>query len=965
MTTNTPPIDTPTLVRRADYREPDYLVPQVFLRFDLDRDRTVVLSRAQYVRQGQAGADGTVSEGGSGGDGARKGSRGEIDPGGQDGPPLVLDGEDLELLAIRLDGQPLAADRYRVEPHRLVIVQPPARFELEIEVAIVPAANRQLSGLYASGTMLLTQCEAQGFRRITYWQDRPDVMSQYRVELRADPVRHPVLLGNGNLVSSGATDDGRHAATWEDPFPKPSYLFAVVAGQLDVQEARWQTASGKPRLLQIWVEPGNLDKTAHAMESLKRAMAWDEARFGLELDLERFMIVAVGDFNMGAMENKGLNIFNSKYLFANPRIATDDDFARIESIVGHEYFHNWTGNRVTCRDWFQLTLKEGLTVFRDQEFSADMLAAGLAADPTTGAGAADGQGAADGNGAGDGQGAGAGTAARQAHKQAQAATASARAVHRIETVRALRATQFAEDAGPMAHPIRPDSYQAIDNFYTATVYEKGSEVIRMLQTLVGRDGFRRGMDLYFQRHDGQAVTCDDFVSAIADANGRDLSRFLRWYATPGTPLVRASGHHDADARRYTLTLHQLNPRATAAGDAARAPVTIPVDVALFTPDGTRLARRMLVLEDDEQAFVFDDVAVAPVPSLLRGFSAPVHLQYAYSADELAFLLAHDDDPFNRWEAGQRLMLAAVQARLDARVDDREDAAHLAEGLDQTVVAALSRAFDDASLDDGMRNQLLLLPSEGAISETLPVVDPQPLRDARRALRVRVATALADRLLPLVAAGHWRQPYDLSVARTAPRALANTALALSCAARLDGAAAAAEAQFDGADNMTDRQAALAALMLTDVDHRERVLARFAETYRNDPTVMDKWFLIQATMHRLPGDEPILDRVRRLEQHPAYSASNPNKVRSLVHAFCNGNLAEFHRPDGAGYAWWQGHVVAFDKTNPHLAARLARSLDRLAKFTPPQRSLMRDALSAVRRDVRSADVIEVLDRALAST
>ena len=919
MTTNQHPTDTPVLVRRADYRRPDYLVPQLFLRFDLDPDRTVVLSRARYVRQP---ADGKAV------------------------PPLVLDGEDLDLLAIRLDGQALGTDRYSVDAHRLVIQAPPAEFDLEIEVAINPAANKALSGLYASGTMLLTQCEAQGFRRITFWQDRPDVMSIYRVELRGDPARFPVLLANGNLDSTGKTDDGRHVAVWDDPFAKPSYLFAIVAGQLEVDEAHWQTESGKPRLLQIWVEPGNLDKTAHAMQSLKHSMAWDEQRFGLELDLERFMIVAVGDFNMGAMENKGLNIFNAKYLFANPRIATDEDFARIESIVGHEYFHNWTGNRVTCRDWFQLSLKEGLTVFRDQEFSADMLAAGLS----------------------DG------------------AAASARAVHRIESVRALRATQFAEDAGPMAHPIRPDSYQAIDNFYTATIYEKGAEVIRMLQTLVGRDGFRRGMDLYFERHDGQAVTCDDFVAAIADANGHDLGRFLRWYSTPGTPLVKASGHHDATARRYTLTLRQLNPRALAAADGqAVAPVPIPIDTALFAPDGTRIAARMLLLEDDEHQFVFDDIAVPPVPSLLRGFSAPVHLQFDYSAEDLAFLLAHDDDPFNRWEAGQRLMLAAIQARLGEAGDDAApagapagaatgastgaaastEASVRADALDETVVAALQRALDDPSLDDGLRNQLLLMPSEGAISETLTVVEPQALRDARRALRIRVAHGLADRLAPLVAAAHWREPYDLSVATVARRALANSALALSCAAGLPGAADAAQAQFDGANNMSDRQAALAALMQSEGERRDIALTRFAEIYASDPSVMDKWFLIQATMHRLPGDGPVLDRVRQLEQHPAYAASNPNKVRSLVHAFCNGNLAEFHRADGAGYDWWREHVVAFDKTNPHLAARLARSLDRMAKFAEPQRSKMREALAAVRRDVRSADVIEVLDRALAST
>ena len=594
-----PAIPQATIVQRTDYRAPEYLVPTVHLRFELDAGRTVVTARSRVERSPDADVD----------------------------APLVLDGEDLELLSLRIDGKAPDAGRWRIDADHLVIDAPGDAFDLEIVTAISPKANHQLSGLYASGTMLLTQCEAQGFRRITWAQDRPDVMSRYRVELVADREQHPILLSNGNLV--GTEDDGRrHSATWEDPFPKPSYLFALVAGRLEAQEKTLRTASGREVLLQIWVEPGNLDKTDHAMASLEHSIRWDESRYGLELDLDRFMIVAVSDFNMGAMENKGLNIFNAKYVFANPRIATDADYERIESIVAHEYFHNWTGNRVTCRDWFQLTLKEGLTVFRDQEFSADMLASGLAAGRESG------------------------------QVVPPTAIESARAVHRIESVRVLRAMQFAEDAGPMSHPIRPESYQAIDNFYTATVYEKGAEVIRMLQTLVGRDGFARGLACYFERHDGQAVTCDDFVAAIADANQRDFSRFMRWYSTRGTPLVKVRSAHDPQTGRFSLIFRQMTP-------GGEPPLQIPVALGLLDADGNERVATTIELTETEQRFDYEGFATPPVPSLLRGFSAPVNLQFEHSPADLAFLLASDSDAFNRWEAGQQLMLRAVQADLAA------------------------------------------------------------------------------------------------------------------------------------------------------------------------------------------------------------------------------------------------------------------------------------------------------------
>ena len=884
-----------TLVRRADYRAPDYQVPEIRMRFELDAERTIVTATSRIERAPHARED----------------------------APLALDGEDLELVSLRIDGTEPAAGSWRIDGQRLSIDRCPASFEIEIVTAISPRTNRQLSGLYASGTMMLTQCEAQGFRRITFAQDRPDVMSRYTVELIADRAQWPVLLANGNLVTT-ADLGKRHSATWEDPFVKPGYLFAIVAGRLEVREQRLRTASGREVLLQIWVEPGNLEKTAHAMESLERAIRWDEARFGLELDLDRFMIVAVSDFNMGAMENKGLNIFNSKYLFANPHIATDADFERIESIVGHEYFHNWTGNRVTCRDWFQLTLKEGLTVFRDQEFSADMLAQAVASSPAAGA-------------------------------QAELAAASARAVHRIETVRTLRAMQFAEDAGPMSHPIRPDSYQAIDNFYTATVYEKGAEVIRMLQTLVGPDGFRRGMDLYFQRHDGQAVTCDDFVAALADANQRDFSQFMRWYSTPGTPLVQVQAEHDPHTGRFSLRIRQ----ATRVDAPA---LVIPIAIGLIDSDGTERVATTLELVEAEQRFDFEGFAVAPTPSLLRGFSAPVNLQHAHSPQALAFLLAYDTDAFNRWEAGQQLMLQSVQTALGA-AHVSAIAAQPFDTLVRVLGDALEQALKDPLLDDGLKNQLLILPSEGAISDTLDVIDAQALRESRQRLVELVGLRLRDPLLALARRAHWKQAYRRDAAAMGPRALANSALTLLCAsgASPDEAPVLAQAQFDGADNMTDRQAALVALMHVDVVRREAALAAFASDYADEPTVMDKWFALQATMHALPGSPAVLERVIALETHPAWSVGNPNKVRSLVHAFCVGNLAEFHRADGLGYAFWLRHVLAFDASNPQLAARLARALERVARFAEPQRALMAGALEDARVGARSPDVIEVLDLA----
>jgi aminopeptidase N len=922
-------------VHRTAYTPPPWLVDDVRLVFDLDPRNTQVRASLSVRRNPQATADAPAA--------------------------LVLDGEQLELLELRVDGQPLGPTDYRLDERALTIERVPERFELDTVARIDPQANTALSGLYVSNGGFFTQCEAQGFRRITWFPDRPDVMARYTVTLRAPRNACPVLLSNGNLVDAGSggprdaggavAHDEWHWATWHDPFPKPSYLFAVVAARLAAIERRLRTRSGREVLLQVWVEPGNEARAGHAMDSLERAIRWDEQRFGLELDLDRFMIVAVSDFNMGAMENKGLNIFNAKYVFTDPHIATDADFAAVESVVGHEYFHNWTGNRVTCRDWFQLTLKEGLTVFRDQEFSADMLAARSAGATMASAGA----------------------------KTASAGAASARAVKRIEDVRVLRSAQFAEDAGPMAHPIRPDAYEEIDNFYTVTVYEKGAEVIRMLQTLTGRDGFRRGLDLYFERHDGQAVTCDDFVSAIGDANGQPFEQFRLWYSQAGTPRVRARGRYDAAARRYTLELEQRTPPTP--GQPLKLPLHIPFAVGLVgRDDGRDRPLRISELADEgprpvlraragetgehttvleltqvRHVFVFDDVDVEPLPSLARDFSAPIVVEHDYDDVALALLAAHDSDPFNRWEALQRFIVASILAVL-AGADAQQRCAPLVR-----TVGALLR--DDA-LDPAFREQLFTLPSEGFVAEQLEVVDPSALRDARNAVRGCLADALAADWRNAWSACNDDAAYSPDPAAAGRRALKNASLAYWVETQAREAIDAAVAQFDAADNMTDGIGALHALLRTAGAPRDDALARFAARHAGEPLVLDKWFALQATMQRRPGDAPVLDRVRELMRHPAFSMRNPNRLRALVGSFCNGNLAEFHAADGSGYDFWVERVLEADALNPQVAARLARALDRWRKFEPGRQALMRAALERVAQHrPLSNDVREIVEKALA--
>ncbi|TDY23903.1 alanyl aminopeptidase [Paraburkholderia sp. BL6665CI2N2] len=893
---------TPNVIRRADYAPPAFLIDTVALEFDLVPERTVVRNTMRVRRNPEA-------------------SR---------AAHLELMGEQLEFVGAEIDGQPFA--HAHAHEHGLRLDNVPDQFELTLTSICNPADNTTLSGLYVSGGNFFTQCEAEGFRRITYFLDRPDVMATFTVTLRANKADYPVLLSNGNLLEEGDLPDGRHFARWEDPFRKPSYLFALVAGKLVALEERVKSGSGKEKLLQVWVEPHDLDKTRHAMDSLIHSIRWDEERFGLELDLDRFMIVAVSDFNMGAMENKGLNIFNTKYVLANPETATDTDFANIEAVVGHEYFHNWTGNRVTCRDWFQLSLKEGLTVFRDQEFSADM--AGGATDE------------------------------------------AARATKRIEDVRVLRQMQFAEDAGPMAHPVRPESYVEINNFYTMTVYEKGSEVVRMYQTLFGRDGFRKGMDLYFKRHDGQAVTCDDFRHALADANGRDLTQFERWYSQAGTPRVSVRTQYDAAQQRYSVTLTQgYGEGAPAARETQKGPLLIPFAIGLIGKDGRDLplqlqgentasafTTRVLEFTQTEQTFTFVNVVQEPLPSLLRNFSAPVIVEYDYSADQLAFLLAHDSDPFNRWEAGQRLAtreLLTLAGRAATGVPLQ---------LDDSVVAAFARVLTDETLSPSFRELALMLPSEAYLAEQMAESNPAAVHAARQFVRKRLANALRGDWLKVYEQHRTPGAYEATPEAAGHRALKN--LALSYLAELDDPAEAvrlASAQYDAANNMTDRSAALSALLNASAANggsaeAQQALDDFYRRFEKEPLVIDKWFALQATQ-RGSAQRPVIGIVRKLMTHPAFNLKNPNRARSLIFSFCAANPAQFHAEDGSGYAFWADQVIALDAINPQVAARLARSLELWRRFTPTLRDGMRAALEKVAAQVKSRDVREIVEKALA--
>jgi aminopeptidase N len=880
-------------VRRTDYRPPAFLFDRVTLQFDLDPAVTHVTATLTVRRNP-----------------ALPGERG----------PLSLDGDDLELVSVELDGRALPSAAFELTANSLVVPAVGDRFTLKTVCRIRPSTNTELMGLFLSNGNLFTQCEAEGFRRITFFADRPDVMAPYTVQLRADRSLFPVLLANGNLVGQGSLDDGRHFAVWHDPFAKPSYLFALVAGRFDVLEQRIVRASGREALLQVYVEPGNLDKTQHAMESLKRAIAWDERRYGLELDLDRFMIVASNDFNMGAMENKGLNIFNAKYVLAHPNLATDADYAAIEAIVGHEYFHNWTGNRVTCRDWFQLSLKEGLTVYREQEFAADLMP-----------------------------------------------DASSRGVRRIDDVRTLRATQFPEDSGPMAHPVRPDTYQEIGNFYTATVYEKGAEVVRMMEKLVGVDGFRRGMDLYFKRHDGQAVTCDDFAAAIADANGRDFTQFRRWYGQAGTPRIAVATRYDAAARTFELTLSQSTPATP--GQAAKEPFHIPFEVGLLARDGTDLplrlegepvargTSRVLELTQATQTFRFIGVDAPPLPSLLRGFSAPVAVDVGYSDEELAFLAAHDSDPFNRWEAGQRMAIGRLMALTDCAEAGR------ALELDDAFVRMMRATLVDPSLSAAFKEQALTLPAESFIGEQRRIIEPEAIRRARRFVLRELGRRLAVEWKDTYDALASGEPYSPDPASAGGRALRNLALAYLVDGEQPGALDLAREQLVASTNLTEAQGALVTIVNSAAPFKADALVQLARLWAREPLLMNKWFQLQATAVAQPGEPPVANRVRLLTQHPGFSLANPNNVFALLRSFCVGNEAEFHRRDADSYVLWVDAVLALDRINPTVAARIARALDRWRRFPADRQQAMHGALEEVASaEHLSRDVREIVTKAL---
>src|SRR5690554_51398 len=879
----------PTTIYRNDYLPPTYFIDTTELDFQLFEEGALVRSRLQLRRN----------------------------PDRQE-RELQLDGVDLELRRLAIDGRELSADEYELGQDKLILRNLPEAFELSCETWIKPQENFCLEGLYKSSGMFCTQCEAEGFRRITYYLDRPDVMAKFRTRIEAEKSRYPVLLSNGNELERGDLEDGRHYVVWEDPFKKPSYLFALVAGDLMWQDDYFTTQDGRKVLLRIFVEPANIDKCQHALESLKKAMRWDEEVYGRVYDLDIFMIVAVNDFNMGAMENKGLNIFNSSCVLAKPETATDGAYQRIESIVAHEYFHNWSGNRVTCRDWFQLSLKEGFTVFRDAEFSADM---------------------------------------------------GSRTVKRIEDVNLLRTAQFAEDAGPMAHPVRPDSYMEISNFYTLTIYEKGAEVVRMLHTLLGPELFRKGSDLYFERHDGCAVTCDDFVQAMEDVSSRDLSQFKLWYSQAGTPIVEATDTYDAASQTYRLTLRQAS--LPSPGQPTKEPYHIPVAVGLLDSAGKDIPlmlesdsdasvsgqkTRILELREPEQTFVFTGVPERPVPSLLRSFSAPVRLRYGYDRDQLMFLMRYDSDGFNRWDAGQKLALDVIQEQIE-RVQKQQPLE-----LDSRLTEAYRGLLrSQEGQDKAVLAKMLELPSVSYLVEQADPVDLDAILKARDFVREQLAQALREEWLELYRANHDTGPYSGSFEAKAKRALKNACLGYLLIAGDQDGLAYALAQFDQANNMTDESAAFAAIVHSGfAEARNQVISRFYEKWQQDTLVVDQWFSVQATSRHAGS----LEQIQELRNHPAFNLRNPNKVRALIGAFAGQNWYHFHRTDGAGYRFLADQVLELDPLNPQIASRLLTPLTRWRKFDAVRGQIMRAELERIRDSGElSRDVSEIVLKSLA--
>ncbi len=883
-----------TTVYRKDYRPYTHSIDSVELDFVLNPESTTVTSTMTVTPlRGAATTD------------------------------MVLDGgRDLFIEKVLINGQQ-ANDRYQMAGGQLTIKNISSQATITIVNRIVPVNNTSLSGIYMSRGTFMSQCEAQGFRNITYWPDRPDVMSRFTVTIHADRTQYPVLLSNGNLVAQGDEADNGHWVRWEDPFKKPCYLFALVAGDFVAREDTITTKSGREVLLQVWTEKKNYPNSEHALESLKKAIAWDETRWGLELDLDRFMIVATDDFNFGAMENKGLNIFNSRYVMASPDIATDTDYQNIESIVGHEYFHNWTGDRITLRDWFQLTLKEGLTVFREQEFTADM-------QPDE----------------------------------------SSRAVTRIREVRALRNSQFAEDAGPMAHPIRPDSYQEIDNFYTMTVYEKGAEVIRMLQTLLGKEGFKKGMDRYVELFDESAITCDDFIRAMAEANGVDLSAFSLWWSQAGTPRVSVETSWDQEHSTFTIRASQATPATP--GQSEKYPLVIPILVGLIGRNGKDLPLKLagsddepvttakLVLESSDDEWTFENITENPVLSLGRGFSAPVIFDYAYSVQELQFLALNDSDGFNRADAFERLMLAVLNDVADMIENGVEPDVH------GTLISAFEGILTNTNLSPEYRATVLELPSEKAIAARRAMINPQTIRAARVFVMETIGRRLSHKLGTPLRTENMRNmtlEYKFDAKEAGKRALSNLTLEYWLAGGNAKALLDARDQFESADNLTDRLAALRMIVNSQSPAKIDVLNAAGRLWGGEPLLINKWFTVQATARVYPNECPVLDRIKSLMQCPVFSIKNPNNVYALVNAFMTANEPEFHRPDGAGYDFWVETVLQLDAVNGHVAARLARALDNWRRYTPELARLMHAALTKVAAaENLSAGVREVVHKAL---
>lgn len=891
---------------RQDYKAYPFEITKVDLKFNLEAHKTVVSSELHIQSKNDIAKN------------------------------LYLNGEELELIEISVDGKALNQDAYQLDEDGLTIFNCSGDFKLNIVCANKPESNKTLMGLYQSGNHFYTQCEAEGFRRITFYPDRPDVMSEFEVTLIANKENYPILLSNGNLLEQKDLADGYHQAIWHDPFKKPAYLFALVAGDFDLREKIIKIVDGRDVLLQIYSDKGTYDQTEWALESLERSIRWDETRFDLSLDLDRFMVVAVSDFNMGAMENKGLNIFNTAYVLANPHTATDTDYAGIEAVIGHEYFHNWTGNRVTCRDWFQLSLKEGLTVFREQEFSADMMSMGLTEDMAK----------------------------------------TARAVKRIKDVSLLKTHQFPEDAGPMAHPIRPNSYEEISNFYTHTVYEKGAEVIRMLHTLLGEETFQLGIKEYFHRHDGQAVTCDDFISAMESAmqqhSSNDLSLFKRWYSQAGTPRLEVKSKYNAEAKTLSLRISQSCPKVGVERfdkDKEKQPFHIPILVGLISKEGQPLSFEfdgghfddvLLDLKEKQQTFVLERVESDAIPSILRNFSAPVIIDYEYSQDDLLTLAAHDSDHYNRWEAVQTIAKNEITRLYSLNNLNEYDAETIV--IDPEVIKLWHKNLLDPALDAAYRSELLTLPNIKLLLEQIDAVKPQRLAQAYDLLQRGLGHHLREQWWANYIELNDNAPYKVNAIEAGHRQLKNLALKQLVAIQTPETIKAAKTQFDQADNMTDRLAALSALINYSEDICDCLpLNKFFESYQHNALVIDKWFAVQASS---PQTE--LKDVMGLMAHPAFNLSNPNRARSLIFQFCLNNIRGFHREDGKGYLFWCDQVLQLDEFNPEIAARLARALDNWTHYAEPYRSLMKNALQRIAdQENISKNLREIVNKALSIT